>query len=86
MNKRDTQQLKASIVKDLIQGQSDNSATRGLLKQYVPLNGIVSKLEPDIRHEMPVENCLSPRATVARYARVDGELASSGMDLFPAGW
>ena len=66
MNKRDMQQLKASIAKDLIQGQGDNSATRDLLKQYVPLNGIVSKPEPDIRHEMPVENCLAPRATVAQ--------------------
>jgi len=68
MNKRDMQQLKASIAKDLIQGQGDNSATRDLLKQYVPLNGIVSKPEPEIRHEMPVENCLAPRATVAPYA------------------
>jgi hypothetical protein len=66
MNKRDMQQLKASIAKDLVQGQSDNSATRDLLKQYVPLNGIVSKPEPEIRHEMPVENCMAPRATVAR--------------------
>jgi hypothetical protein len=86
MNKRDMQQLKASIAKDLVQGQSDNSATRDLLKQYVPLNGIVSKPEPEIRHEMPVENCLAPRATVApnatlarhatvaRYAKVEGEL------------
>jgi hypothetical protein len=83
----------------LVQGQGDNSATRDLLKQYVPLNGIVSKPQPDIRQEMPVENCLAPHATVAqndipawhgatvaphanlarhttvaRYARVDGEL------------
>ena len=49
MNKRDMQQLKASIAKDLVQGQSDNSATRDLLKQYVPLNGIVSKPEPEIQ-------------------------------------
>jgi hypothetical protein len=66
MNKRDMQQLKASIAKDLVQGQGDNSATRDLLKQYVPLNGIVSKPEPDIRHEMPEENCLAPCATVAQ--------------------
>jgi hypothetical protein len=50
----------------LVQGQGDNSATRDLLKQYVPLNGIVSKPEPEIRHEMPVENCLARRATVAQ--------------------
>jgi hypothetical protein len=60
------QQLKASIAKDLIQGQADNSATRDLLKQYVPLNGIVSKPEPEIRPEIPVENCLAPHATVAQ--------------------
>jgi hypothetical protein len=60
------QQLKASIAKDLVQGQGNNTATRDLLKQYVPLNGIVSKPEPDIQHEMPVENCLAPRATVAQ--------------------
>jgi hypothetical protein len=59
------QQLKASIAKDLVQGQSDNSATRDLLKQYVPLDGIISKPEADIQHEKPVENCLAPRATVA---------------------
>ncbi len=66
MNKRDMQQLKASIARDLVQGQGDNSATRDLLKQYVPLTGIVSKPDPDIRPEMPVENCLAPRATVAQ--------------------
>ncbi len=66
MNKRDMQQLKASIARDLVQGQGDNSATRDLLKQYVPLNGIVSKPEPENRHEMPVENCLAPHATVAQ--------------------
>jgi hypothetical protein len=86
------QQLKASIAKDLIQGQGDNSATRDLLKQYVPLNGIVSKPDPDIRHEMPVENCLAPRATVAshathaQYARVKGELRvpnTINFSLFP---
>ncbi len=63
MNKRDMQQLKASIARDLVQGQGDNSATRDLLKQYVPLNGIVSKPGHDIH---PVENCLAPRATVAQ--------------------
>jgi hypothetical protein len=66
MNKRDMQQLKASIAKDLIQGQGDNSATRDLLKQYIPLNGIVSKPDPDTRPEMPVENCLASHATVAQ--------------------
>jgi len=60
------QQLKASIAKDLIQGQSDNSATRDLLKQYVPLNGIVSKPEIEITPQTPVENCIAPGATVAQ--------------------
>jgi hypothetical protein len=79
MNKRDMQQLKASIAKDLIQGQSDNSATRDSLKQYVPLNRIISKQEPEIRKEMPVENCLAPRAcpephaTVARGATIEND-------------
>jgi hypothetical protein len=66
MNKRDMQQLKASIARDLVQGHVDNSATRDLLKQYVPLNGIINKLEPDIRHQTPVENCIAPRATVVQ--------------------
>ena len=35
---------------------------RDLLKQYVPLNGIVGNPEPDIRHEMPVQNCLALHA------------------------
>jgi hypothetical protein len=60
------QPLKASIARDLVQGKGDNSATRDLLKQYVPPNGIVSKPEPDIQHEMPVENCIAPPATVAQ--------------------
>ncbi len=111
MNKRDMQQLKASIAKDLIQGQRDNSATRDLLKQYVPINGIVSKPKPEMGNEMPVENCIAPRATVAqddipawhgatvaphatlaslatvaRYARVKGELRipnTINFSLFP---
>ena len=60
------QQLKASIARDLVQGQSENSATRELLKQYVPLNGIISKPEQDIKTQTPVENCLAPHATVAQ--------------------
>jgi|WetSurMetagenome_2_1015567.scaffolds.fasta_scaffold65900_2 hypothetical protein len=66
MNKRDMQQLKASIARDLVQGQSENSATRELLKQYVPLGGIVSNPEPEIPLQLSVENCLAPRATVAQ--------------------
>jgi hypothetical protein len=66
MNKRDMQQLKASIARDLVQGQGDNSATRDLLKQYVPLNGIVSKPESNAQPQVPVENCMAPHATVAQ--------------------
>jgi hypothetical protein len=66
MNKRDMQQLKASIARDLVQGQGENSATRDLLKQYVPLNGIVSSPGGDTSPPQPVENCLAPRATVAQ--------------------
>ena len=42
MNKRDREQLRASIAKDLIEGQGEPSPTRELLRQYVPLEGIVS--------------------------------------------
>jgi hypothetical protein len=66
MNKRDMQQLKASIARDLVQGQGDNSATRDLLKQYVPLNGIITKPEQEIQPQISVENCIAPHATVAR--------------------
>jgi hypothetical protein len=66
MNKKDMQQLKASIAGDLFQGQSENSAIRDLLKQYVPLNGIITKPEPDIQSQKPVENCLAPRAIEPR--------------------
>ena len=40
MNKRDKAQLKASIAKDLVQGQGEHSPTRELLRQYAPLEGI----------------------------------------------
>jgi hypothetical protein len=66
MHKRDMQQLKASIARDLEQGQREHSPTRELLKQYVPLNGIISAPESDIPLQSPVENCLAPRATVAQ--------------------
>jgi hypothetical protein len=66
MNKRDMQQLKASIARDLVRGQGEHSPTRELLKQYVPLNGIISTTEQDIQPQIPVENCLAPRATVAQ--------------------
>ena len=45
MNKRNREQLRASIARDLVQGQGGNSPTRDLLRQYVPLGEIVSAAE-----------------------------------------
>ena len=42
MNKKDRQELKASIARDLIQGQGEHTATRELLKQYAPLEGDIT--------------------------------------------
>jgi hypothetical protein len=64
------QQLKASIARDLVQGQNENSATRELLKQYVPLNGIISSPEGDTSLPQSVENCLAPHASLAPHATV----------------
>jgi hypothetical protein len=69
MNKRNKEQLRAAIGNDLVQGQGDHSATRALLRQYAPLEGIISKSAPYILPEAgcaePVENSLAPHATVA---------------------
>ena len=69
MNKRNREQLRAAIGNDLVQGQGDHSATRELLRQYAPLEGIISKSAPYILPEAgcaePVENSLAPHATVA---------------------
>src|SRR5437763_2196401 len=70
MNKRDREQLRASIAKDLVQGQGEHSPTKELLKQYAPLEGIVTTPAPDISRRPgsahPVENSLAPHATVAQ--------------------
>ena len=70
MNKRDSDQLRASIAKDLVQGQGEHSPTKELLKQYAPLEGIVTTPAPDISRRPgsapPVENSLAPHATVAQ--------------------
>src|SRR5437762_948097 len=70
MNKRDREQLRASIAKDLGQGQGEHSPTKELLKQYAPLEGIVTTPAPDISRRpgsaQPVENSLAPHATVAQ--------------------
>jgi hypothetical protein len=42
MNKKDREQLRESIAKDLIEGQGSSSPTRELLKLYAPMDGIVS--------------------------------------------
>jgi len=69
MNKRDRQQLKASIAKDLIQGQGEHTATRELLKQYVPLEGVITTpsngTSPRPRPAPPVEKTLAHDSTVA---------------------
>src|SRR5436309_924034 len=73
MNKRDREQLRASIAKDLVQGQGEHSPTKELLKQYAPLEGIVTTPAPDIWRRpgsaQPVENSLAPHATVAQKER-----------------
>src|SRR6266516_1408535 len=77
MKKRDREQLRASIARDLVQGQGERSPTRELLRQYAPLAGVVTtpNLPPQPGgRAQPVENSLAPRATVERWATVKGEL------------
>src|SRR5207249_2158736 len=70
MNKRDREQLRASIAKDLGQGQGEHSPTKELLKQYAPLEGIITTPALHISRRPgsapPVENSLAPHATVAQ--------------------
>lgn len=70
MNKRDREQLRATIAKDLAEGQGEHSPTRELLKQYAPLEGILTAPDSDdssrFRRAATVENSMAPRATVAR--------------------
>ena len=63
MNKKNMQQLKASVARDLIQGQDEHTATKDLLKQYSPLEGIVNTPRP--KPLAPVEKSLAQDATVA---------------------
>ena len=69
MNKRDRQQLKASIARDLIQGQGEHTATRELLKQYAPLEGVITSpaggKSPRSSPTPPVGKTLAHNATVA---------------------
>ncbi len=70
MNKKDREQLRESIARDLIEGQGGNSPTRELLRQYAPLEGIITPAESEesspSRLPEPVENTIAPPATVAR--------------------
>jgi hypothetical protein len=69
MNKRDREQLRASIAKDLVQGQGEHSPTKELLKQYAPLEGVVTTSANGKAARPspapPVEKSLAPHATVA---------------------
>ncbi len=66
MNKRDREQLRASIARDLVQGQGEPSPTRELLKQYAPLEGVITTpAEARSRSVAPVEKSMAPHATVA---------------------
>jgi hypothetical protein len=69
MNKQNREQLRAAIANDLVQGQGGHSPTRELLRQYAPLEGIITKpspaILPEARPAEPVENSLAPHATVA---------------------
>src|SRR5213594_4396002 len=62
MKKRDREQLRASIAKDLVQGQGAHSPTKELLKQYAPLEGIISTPGPSVSRRpgsgQPVEKLL----------------------------
>src|SRR6266508_2713025 len=70
MNKRDREQLRSSISKDLVQGQAASSPTKELLRQYAPLEGILTTPCPDASPRSvppaPVEKTMAPRATVAQ--------------------
>jgi hypothetical protein len=69
MNKRDRQELKESIARDLEQGQGEHSPTKELLKQYAPLEGVVTLPESKSRHRPGlalVEKSLAPAATVVQ--------------------
>lgn len=87
MNKRDREQLRASMTKDVVQSQGEHSRTRELLKQYASLEGIVTGPEPDESLQSPpaeaAENTLAPHATVALHAVV-GRVDYSAGDLVEA--
>jgi hypothetical protein len=75
MNKKNMEQLKVAIARDLVQGQG-HSPTRELLRQYVPLEGIITTPASDAALEHrpgAVEITMAPHATVAlRYEKATG--------------
>ena len=67
MNKRNREQLRASVAKDLVQGKRNSSATTDLLKQYTPLEGILTPQVSDTPASPgPVEKSVAPHATVVQ--------------------
>src|SRR5262245_58422509 len=67
MNKRNREQLRASVANDLIQGKRNSSATTDLLKQYTPLEGILTPQVADTpASASSVEKSLAPHATVVQ--------------------
>jgi len=71
MNKRNREQLRASVASDLAKGKRNSSATVELLKQYAPLEGVLTRrVDIQTQGPSPVEKSLAPRATVAQAACV----------------
>ncbi|MBN1567404.1 MAG: hypothetical protein JXA73_06130 [Acidobacteria bacterium] len=70
MNTPKREQLGTAIAKDLFRGQDEHSAAGEIFGQCVPLNGKIHMPEHNSCLQdwcsMPVENCMAPRATVAR--------------------
>jgi hypothetical protein len=88
MNKKNMEQLKVAIARDLVQGQGEHSPTRELLKQYVPLEGIITTPVSDAApryHPAPAENTMAPHATVAPHALSDAPHATVAPDATVAG-
>lgn len=99
MNKRNREQLRTSVASDLAQGKRNSSATTDLLKQYAPLEGILTpQVADNPASPVPVEKSSVPHATVAtpasvasgatveQYAEVKGELRvpnTVNFGLFP---
>jgi len=65
MNKRNREQLRASVASDLAQGKRTPSATKELLKQYAPLEGVLSPVDDNALSSPAVEKSLASHATVA---------------------